>query len=103
MYNNKFRRWLRLLEKSKSSKSLDVIDVENFSLFEDVSFFVDSSLKKKILIVSDNENIIFNGYFFILVLVSSERFFLDNIILYGGEERELGLSFRRSFEVSLYG
>lgn len=86
-------------EKSKSSKSSDVIDVENPSPPEDASPPVDSSQKKKI----DNENITSNGHSPILAPVSSERFSLDNTTSYGGEERESGLSSRRSSEVSLYG
>lgn len=90
-------------EKSKSSKSSDVIDVENPSPPEDASPPVDSSLKKKVSTASDNENITSNGHSPILAPVSSERFSLDNTTSYGGEERESGLSSRRSSEVSLYG
>ncbi|PFX31304.1 RING finger protein 219 [Stylophora pistillata] len=90
-------------DPSEKGKNSDVIDVENPSPPEDASLPVDGSLKKKISTANDNENVTPNGHSPVLAPVSSERFSLENTTSYGGEERESGLSSRRSSEVSLYG
>lgn len=85
-----------------SSDNADVQVVEKADLPEDGGFADENNQTKKLSTTSDSENLLSNGRSPILAPVNSEKFSVETGATLG-DERESGLSSRRSSEVSLYG
>ena len=89
-------------KSSTESNNGDVQDTEKSDLPEDTSLLNDNNKRKKsATTASDSENLTSNRLSPLLAPVSNERFSIETGTTLG-EERESGLSSRRSSEVSLY-